>query len=419
MKSIMGWLMMLKKTMLWAAVLCAQAACLGAMAEDPTARSYSPYPQPDRGYVTDIANLLTDEQEQQLEDWLFDCEEENGFEMAVLTIFSIKDYAGTDNGSVETFATGLFNAYGIGNMPADNGVLLLVAVNDREARIELGDGYDSRRDGDANRIMQNVIVPQFRNGRFDQGVMLGTQAILKTFGAKQVAQTPAPQATAPAPAAAPVPMPQQTAMPRSSGRTTAPVTYSQPSRSYRLSGSVCCLGAAGLFFIMLAGIVVLIVKAISSAAANSSAAAPGTGPTGIGSVGVDSAGIAGGTTQVNNYYQTGQRMGLLGMLFGGGDMVFGGTPMHRRHGMGIFGGGSHIGHSHGASNTGHSHSSHGGIGGGLSHGGRSSGIGGGGIKHGRSSGGFGGGFGGGHSGGSHRSSFGGGHSRGGGASGKW
>ena len=49
-------------------------------------------------------------------------------------------YLETPNESIEAFATALFNTYGIGNMPKNNGVLLLVAVRDRKARIELGSG---------------------------------------------------------------------------------------------------------------------------------------------------------------------------------------------------------------------------------------------------------------------------------------
>jgi uncharacterized protein len=145
-------------------------------------KSYAPYPQPNRGYVTDLANLLTSDQEEELESWLYTCEKENGFEMAVVTIDSIRDYPDTANSSIERFATGLFDAYGIGNMPKNNGVLLVVAVKDRKARIELGDYYGRQRDEDANRIMQKVIIPQFKKERYDKGVINGTRALIREFG---------------------------------------------------------------------------------------------------------------------------------------------------------------------------------------------------------------------------------------------
>lgn len=162
-------------------VLCG-ALCPATDAE----KDYAPYPQPDRGYVTDLANLLTSEQEEELESRLYTCEKENGFEMAVVTIDSIADWPGTANSSIETFATGLFNAYGIGNVPKNNGVLLLVAVRDRKARIELGAYYGRARDGDANRIMQRVIIPQFRKDRYDKGIINGTRALIAEFGGMRI-----------------------------------------------------------------------------------------------------------------------------------------------------------------------------------------------------------------------------------------
>ena len=155
---------------------------IAAGGEQIDKNDYAPYPMPDRGYVTDLAGLLTDEQEERLEGWLYTTEKENGVEIVVVTIFSIADYPGTANGSVESFATGLFNKYGIGNLPANNGVLLVVAVKDRKARIELGSSYGRNRDRDANRIMQNKIVPQFKQDRYDEGIIDGTRAIVAEFG---------------------------------------------------------------------------------------------------------------------------------------------------------------------------------------------------------------------------------------------
>lgn len=366
------------------AALCltfSAAVCMGAMAEDPTVTLYAPYPQPDQGYVTDIANLLTAEQEEQLEGWLFALEQDNGIEMAVVTIGSIADYPGTDHGSVETFATGLFNKYGIGNLPKNDGILLLVAVKDREARIELGDGYASDRDRDAERIMQTVIVPQFRKGRFDRGVLEGARSILLKFGGKDV--SPAPQASA-VPTAVPdaesrtshptasnptPAVPSRHASPR---HNTQPVRYVQPGRPGSgwglggLAGGLVCLGMPILVFL---AVLSLAIKGGRSALGSSGA----SGVSGPNDSGIVHDGY-------NRGFWSGLFLGSQGSRFGHG----------ASHNQGIsFGGRSS--HNHGI-----------GFGGGRSHGG------------------FGGGFGGGSSGGGHRSSgFGGGSSRGGGATGKW
>ncbi len=144
-------------------------------------KDYSPYPNPDAGYVTDLANLLTDKQEEQLERLLFAREKETGVEIAVVTISSIKDFPGTSNRTIEEFATALFNSYGIGNMPKNDGVLLLIARRDRKARIELGAGYGHRRDSDSRRIMDRKIIPSFKKGRYAKGIIKGTESLVHEF----------------------------------------------------------------------------------------------------------------------------------------------------------------------------------------------------------------------------------------------
>lgn len=142
---------------------------------------YSPYPNPDAGHVTDLANLLTNKQHEQLERLLSAREKKTGVEIVVVTINSIKDFPGTSNRTIEEFAKALFDAYGIGNMPKNDGVLLLVAVKDRKARIELGAGYGHRRDSDSSRIMNKKIVPSFRKGRYSKGIIDGTKSLVHEF----------------------------------------------------------------------------------------------------------------------------------------------------------------------------------------------------------------------------------------------
>lgn len=154
---------------------------LGSLAE-AKGRSYAPFPDPDAGYVTDRAGLLTPEQERQIERLLGQTEERRGVEIIVVTIRSMKDYPGTPNRSIEEFARALFNAYGIGNRPKNDGVLLLVAAQDRQAKIELGAGYGRTRDKDADRIMASKIVPRFRRGQYAEGVTGGVEALVKEFG---------------------------------------------------------------------------------------------------------------------------------------------------------------------------------------------------------------------------------------------
>ncbi|MHC4582044.1 MAG: TPM domain-containing protein, partial [Planctomycetota bacterium] len=166
-----------KVILVWAACvsLVSTACCFAEQ------RDYSPYPNPDAGYVTDLANLLTNQQEEQLERLLFAREKKTGVEIVVVTINSIKDFPGTSNRTIGEFATALFNAYGVGNMPRNDGVLLLVAAKDRKARIELGAGYGRSRDSDSSRIMSKKIIPSFRRGRYPEGIVKGAKSLAHEF----------------------------------------------------------------------------------------------------------------------------------------------------------------------------------------------------------------------------------------------
>ncbi|MBI4833119.1 MAG: TPM domain-containing protein [Candidatus Lindowbacteria bacterium] len=154
--------------------------------ENQPPKDYSPFPNPDAGYVTDKANLLTQEQEEGIERWLWQTESRTGVEIIVVTINSMNDYPGAPNSSIEAFAQGLFNAYGIGNMPANKGVLLLVAANDRRARIGLGAGYGRPGDSTAQRIMDKKILPAFRWDNYPEGITNGVKAIMLEFAGVRV-----------------------------------------------------------------------------------------------------------------------------------------------------------------------------------------------------------------------------------------
>lgn len=155
--------------------------CRTALAQAAAPASYAPYPEPGPGYVTDHADLLSDEQEERIEQRLWEVEEQTGVEIVIVLIDSMSDYPGAPQGSIEAFATGLFDTYGIGNMPVNNGVLLLVAKSDREARIELGKAYGQNRNGDANRIMQGTIIPAFKQGDYAGGIEEGASALMLEF----------------------------------------------------------------------------------------------------------------------------------------------------------------------------------------------------------------------------------------------
>lgn len=131
--------------------------------------------QRDGGWVSDTANLLNADGVKQLNKQLTELERTNGIEMAVVTI---KD---TPPGlTPKQFATELFNKWGIGKKNINNGVLFLVVVDKRRAEIEVGDG--SRRnlsDKECTDILTTKLVPEFRAGRPQEGILAGVKACLE------------------------------------------------------------------------------------------------------------------------------------------------------------------------------------------------------------------------------------------------
>lgn len=117
------------------------------------------------GFVTDFAGMLKDDEHQQLEIKLEAFEKNTGNEIAVVTIPNL----GGD--TIENFAVKLFEEWKIGKKGKDNGVLLLVARDDRKVRIEVGYGLEgSLTDAQSSWIIQNVITLAFRENNFYQGL---------------------------------------------------------------------------------------------------------------------------------------------------------------------------------------------------------------------------------------------------------
>lgn len=99
--------------------------------------------------------------------------------LVVVTIPRVSDFG---ESSVEALATRWFNEWNIGTLGlergANQGILLLVAVEDRRARIELGADWGHDWDAHAKRIMDEQIVPRFKSGNFSGGIVDGAEGLL-------------------------------------------------------------------------------------------------------------------------------------------------------------------------------------------------------------------------------------------------
>ena len=135
------------------------------------------YPQPMDQYVNDYAGLLTARDAANVKTLFADLKRETGIEAVVVTIDSINDYA-TGDATIESFATNLFNTWGIGDKTKNDGVLLLVAVGDRKVRIEVGAGYESTQNDNMQEVINEHVLPSFRNEEYSRGIYRGARAIV-------------------------------------------------------------------------------------------------------------------------------------------------------------------------------------------------------------------------------------------------
>jgi uncharacterized protein len=156
------------------AVLWAAAVCAGP---DEVLTSLEVH-----GRVTDLAGVFAPEERAALENWLLAVDARTGAEIAVVAVRTL------DGGEVDDFAVRLFEKWGIGKKGKDNGVLILAAIDDRRARIEVGYGLEAvLPDAAAGRILDEAAVPLFREGRHGEGLSRAAQAVAARIGGDALA----------------------------------------------------------------------------------------------------------------------------------------------------------------------------------------------------------------------------------------
>ena len=127
----------------------------------------------DGTWVTDMPGALRADTIAQLNSTIGDLERTTGAEMAVVVIGSL------DGLSIEEAALKLFNDWGIGKKSKDNGLLFLWSTGDRRVRVEVGYGLEGvLPDGKTGAILDAYVIPKFKSGEFDEGVLAGVAALL-------------------------------------------------------------------------------------------------------------------------------------------------------------------------------------------------------------------------------------------------
>jgi uncharacterized protein len=135
-------------------------------------------PAPKSGYVHDFANLLPPEVESQLENLGRLAERETTAKIAVVTVASL------EAATVDEYAHRLFNTWGIGWRSVNNGVLFLIAPNERRMRIEVGYGLEPLlTDSLCGEIRDLQVIPHFKANRYVEGIVAGTEEIVRILRA--------------------------------------------------------------------------------------------------------------------------------------------------------------------------------------------------------------------------------------------
>lgn len=142
---------------------------------------------PLKARVTDLTGTLTADQKAALEETLQAFENKKGSQIAVLLVPS------TEPESIEQYSIRVAEKWKLGRKGVDDGVLLLIAKDDRTLRIEVGYGLEGvLTDIASKRIVSDIIVPHLKDGDFYQGITAGVDRMIRLVDGEPL-PAPAPQ----------------------------------------------------------------------------------------------------------------------------------------------------------------------------------------------------------------------------------
>lgn len=138
-----------------------------------------PNPRQQNGsWVTDMVDMLSPQAETQLNQMISELENQNGTEIAIVTVPETKP-----SSTPKKFTTELFNTWGIGKKGQDNGILFLISKGDRRTEIKTGKGIEGiLTDAKVINILREQVTPKFKKGNFEAGIIAGTKALIQELG---------------------------------------------------------------------------------------------------------------------------------------------------------------------------------------------------------------------------------------------
>nr|WP_198007843.1 MULTISPECIES: TPM domain-containing protein [unclassified Leptospira] len=137
-----------------------------------------------RAPITDATSTLTKEQKAQLTNRLISFETEKGSQIAVLIVGSTGEW------TIQEYAVKAFEKTKLGRKGIDDGILIVVAIQDHQTKIEVGYGLEGTiPDVTAKRIIEEFMIPKFREGNYFQGISDGIDAIVAKINEEELPKT--------------------------------------------------------------------------------------------------------------------------------------------------------------------------------------------------------------------------------------
>ena len=131
---------------------------------------------PNEHFFVDSAHIMAEESKAEVDRIASALLEEHVLPLYVVTIPSLASHEASSY-SIERYATELFDHWGIGSQQRNYGMLLFISLEDRKARIELGKSWDTAQNLNAQRVMNNLIIPAFKQGDFELGIVDGVRGL--------------------------------------------------------------------------------------------------------------------------------------------------------------------------------------------------------------------------------------------------
>lgn len=157
----------------WRGLMRALVLCMACLLGPVSAWAAPAVPELS-AHVTDQAGILSASAKRELEQTLLDYQKQTGHQFAFLSIVEL------DGTAIEDFGQQVATAWRLGDAKRDDGLILIVARQERAVRVEVGYGLEGAiPDALAARVIRQTIVPAFREGRFDDGVRGGFDQLMR------------------------------------------------------------------------------------------------------------------------------------------------------------------------------------------------------------------------------------------------